>query len=622
MNKELELAIAGIEKSYGKGAVITLGSKKFVAVKVIPTGSPALDRALGVGGFPRGRVIEVYGPECVDADTFLQYAVITGHRVANSKGGTIQRLYERFHALPPSGNGQGKYARPATTNSYYYLSSVNETGRIIRNQILDVVYAGEKEAFLLTTAQGYQIIVSADHRFKQNNGEYTRLRDLSVNSTVAMHTNVPFTVDKQKDSSKNRIDLYVKSHPVAGVKKIRAVSNRTTGEISTYAYHRLARARAVIEAHLNGHSLEAYVAILNSGNIGGLQFLTRDQHVHHRDECEWNDSFDNLEVISAEQHGRLHALERHNNLRFQEVYDTVESISRIGMRPMFDLVMDEPYRNYVANYFVVHNSGGKTTLTLHVIANAQKMGGTAAFIDAEHALDPVYAKKLGVDVDNLLVSQPDNGEQALEIAEALITSGKVDVVVIDSVAALVPKAELEGDMGDPQMGLQARLMSQGLRKLTAVVHRTQTCLIFINQIREKIGVMFGNPETTTGGRALKFYSSVRIDIRRKQTIKVGDIAVGADTKGKVVKNKVAAPFREADMRIMYGEGISREYDLIVMGEADKVLEKSGTWYSYKGERLGQGLEQARVFLQEHPEVSAKIEKDLRDSYLQGEKNNE
>jgi recombination protein RecA len=267
-------------------------------------------------------------------------------------------------------------------------------------------------------------------------------------------------------------------------------------------------------------------------------------------------------------------------------------------------------------------SGGKTTLTLHVIANAQKMGGTAAFIDAEHALDPVYAKKLGVDVDNLLVSQPDNGEQALEIAEALIASGKVDVVVVDSVAALVPKAELEGDMGDPQMGLQARLMSQGLRKLTAVVHRTQTCLIFINQIREKIGVMFGSPETTTGGRALKFYSTIRVDIRRKQTIKVGDIAVGADTKGKVVKNKVASPFREADMRIMYGEGISREYDLIMMGEADKILEKSGTWYSYKGERLGQGLEQARVFLQEHPEISAKLEKDLRDKYLQGEKTNE
>jgi len=256
-------------------------------------------------------------------------------------------------------------------------------------------------------------------------------------------------------------------------------------------------------------------------------------------------------------------------------------------------------------------SGGKTTLTLHVIAEAQKTGGIAAFIDAEHALDPVYARKLGVDVDNLLVSQPDNGEQALEIAEALIRSGGVDVVVVDSVAALVPKAELEGDMGDPQMGLQARLMSQALRKLTAIVSKSRTCLIFINQIREKIGVMFGNPETTTGGRALKFYSSIRVDIRRIQSIKDGDRVVGSRTRAKVVKNKVAAPFREAEFDIIYGEGVSREGDLLDVGVAKNLLEKSGTWISYKGERLGQGRENARVFLREHTDIRDKIEHDLR-----------
>jgi recombination protein RecA len=256
-------------------------------------------------------------------------------------------------------------------------------------------------------------------------------------------------------------------------------------------------------------------------------------------------------------------------------------------------------------------SGGKTTLTLHVIAEAQKAGGIAAFIDAEHALDPVYARKLGVDVDNLLVSQPDNGEQALEIAEALIRSGGVDVVVVDSVAALVPKAELEGDMGDPQMGLQARLMSQALRKLTAIVSKSRTCLIFINQIREKIGVMFGNPETTTGGRALKFYSSIRVDIRRIQSIKDGDRVVGSRTRAKVVKNKVAAPFREAEFDIIYGEGISREGDLLDIGVAQNLLEKSGTWISYKGERLGQGRENARLFLREHTDIRDKIEHELR-----------
>jgi recombination protein RecA len=256
-------------------------------------------------------------------------------------------------------------------------------------------------------------------------------------------------------------------------------------------------------------------------------------------------------------------------------------------------------------------SGGKTTLTLHVIAEAQKMGGQAAFIDAEHALDPAYARKLGVDVDNLLVSQPDNGEQALEIAETLIRSNAVDIVVVDSVAALVPRAELEGDMGDPQMGLQARLMSQALRKLTAIVSKSRTCLIFINQIREKIGVMFGNPETTTGGRALKFYSSIRLDIRRIQSIKDGDRVVGSRTRGKVVKNKVAAPFREAEFDIIYGEGISREGDLIDVGVEQGVLEKSGTWISFGGERLGQGRENARQLLKENADIRNKLEAVLR-----------
>ncbi|HXN23966.1 MAG TPA: recombinase RecA [Candidatus Dormibacteraeota bacterium] len=256
-------------------------------------------------------------------------------------------------------------------------------------------------------------------------------------------------------------------------------------------------------------------------------------------------------------------------------------------------------------------SGGKTTLTLQVVAEAQKLGGQAAFIDAEHALDPAYARKLGVDVDNLLVSQPDNGEQALEIAEALIRSNSVDVVVVDSVAALVPRAELEGDMGDPQMGLQARLMSQALRKLTAYVSKSRTCLIFINQIREKIGVMFGNPETTTGGRALKFYSSIRLDIRRIQAIKDGDRVVGSRTRGKVVKNKVAAPFREAEFDILYGEGVSREGDLIDLGVDQGVLEKSGTWLSYGSERIGQGRENARIFLKEHKDTCAKLEEALR-----------
>jgi recombination protein RecA len=256
-------------------------------------------------------------------------------------------------------------------------------------------------------------------------------------------------------------------------------------------------------------------------------------------------------------------------------------------------------------------ASGKTTIALQAIAQAQKAGGTAAFIDAEHALDPAYARRLGVDTDNLLVAQPDYGEQALEITSALVSSGAVDAIVVDSVAALVPKAELEGEMGDSFVGLHARLMSQALRKLAGAVSRTNTCLMFINQIREKIGVMFGSPETTTGGRALKFYASVRLDVRRIASLKEGETVVGNRTRARVVKNKVAAPFREAEFDVIYGEGVSREADLLDLGTVHGAVEKSGAWFSYGGERIGQGRENARQFLREHPEVSGRLEADLR-----------
>src|SRR5881296_3391528 len=256
-------------------------------------------------------------------------------------------------------------------------------------------------------------------------------------------------------------------------------------------------------------------------------------------------------------------------------------------------------------------SSGKTTLTLSVIAQVQKLGGTAAFIDAENALDPQYAAKLGVKIDELLISQPDTGEQALEIADMLVRSGSVDVIVIDSVAALTPKAEIEGEMGEPQMGLQARLMSQALRKLTSNIKRTNTLVIFINQIRMKIGVMFGNPETTTGGNALKFYASVRLDIRRIGSIKKADEVIGNETRVKVVKNKVAPPFREALFDILYGEGISREGEIVELGVAHNIIEKSGAWYAYQGDRIGQGKDNTREYLREHPEMAAEIEAKIR-----------
>ncbi len=260
-------------------------------------------------------------------------------------------------------------------------------------------------------------------------------------------------------------------------------------------------------------------------------------------------------------------------------------------------------------------SSGKTTLALHVVAEAQRMGGTAAFVDAEHALDPLYAAKLGVNVEDLLVSQPDTGEQALEITDMLVRSGAVDVIIVDSVAALTPKAEIEGDMGDSHMGLQARLMSQALRKLTGVIKRANTLVIFINQIRMKIGVMFGNPETTTGGNALKFYASVRLDIRRTGSLKRGDEIIGNETRVKVVKNKVAPPFKQASFDILYDIGISRESEIIELGVSQGIMEKTGAWYSYKGDRLGQGKDNVRTYLKEHPEISREIEARIRETAL-------
>ena len=259
-------------------------------------------------------------------------------------------------------------------------------------------------------------------------------------------------------------------------------------------------------------------------------------------------------------------------------------------------------------------SSGKTNVALHMVAEVQKRGGIAGFIDAEHALDPVYAKNIGVDIDNLYISQPDNGEQALEITETMVRSGAVDIVIVDSVAALVPRAEIEGDMGDSHVGLHARLMSQALRKLTAVISRSNCVVIFINQLREKVGVMFGNPETTTGGRALKFYASVRLDVRKGEALKQGGEIVGSHTKVKVVKNKVAPPFKQAEFDIMFGTGISREGEILDLASDCSVVNKSGAWYSYNGERIGQGRENAKQFLKDNPEICAEIEKKVRIQY--------
>jgi recombination protein RecA len=592
--KALENAAEALEKTHGEGSIMRVGSRKIVPIDVIPTQIFELDHyVIGAGGFPRGRIVEVYGPEaCLDGDSFIQYSIRTKEgRRQNQKGGTIRRLFQRFNSIPTK--GKGYYQRACTKDAVFFATSINEEGRVFQNRVLGVFYAGDKPCFKLTTQSGRAILASADHKFFVGN-KYVELGSLQVGDTLYIHNNTRF---KCGDNTERpyRKDLLVKHHPVAGTKVIEG----------KYTYHRIAQSRATVEAEMNGMSLDAYVALLNAGDIEGIRVLSREDHVHHIDENPSNDALSNLVVIIGEEHNRLHATLNHNYLRFTAVPDSVASVEYAGVRDTYDIRMAAPFNNYVANEFIVHNSG-KTTIALQVVANVQQGGGTAAYIDAEHALDLNYAQSLGVETNDVFLSQPDNGEQALEIADGLIETGMVDIVVVDSVAALIPAAELNGEMTDQFMGLQARLMGKAMRKLAGKVRRTGTCLVFINQIREKIGVQFGSPETTPGGRALKFAASLRLDVRRTEQVKDGEAIVGAKTKFKAAKNKIAAPLRECSVDLLYGTGFDKAGSLVAAGLKYGVVEKSGSWYNVFGDRIGQGALNAAQTVRSSPELFTKI----------------
>jgi len=606
----LHLAISSVEKQFGKGAIYRLGddgSEQRSKIDTVSTGSITLDKALTVGGYPRGRVIEVFGPEaCLDGDTFIQYTVwgADGKRV-NHKGGTIRRLWERFHGKSASGDGRGKkYLHPSSIGVTFTAPCVNEENCIFHNNIIDVVQTGSKECYELTTVGGSVIVATEDHKFFTGE-QWVALSDLNPGDTLMIHNNTPFRASDSccdEDEKEYRKYVHVRHHPVGGKKMVRERVSRTDPSLfREYEYRRLSIARVVVEASMNNLSYEEYIERLNSGDLDGLSFLERDDHVHHLDENITNNDLNNLLVMSASEHSRLRALDRHNNLRFRVLEDQVFSIVPVGLRETYDIKMENPFNNYVANEFVVHNSG-KTTICLHAIASVQRLGEVAAIVDAEHALDMKYARHLGVDVDNLLVSQPDYGEQALEIVETLMRSSAVSLIVVDSVAALVPRAEIEGDMGDSHVGLQARLMSQACRKLAGLANSTGTILYFTNQLRMKIGVQWGNPETTTGGNALKFYASVRLDVRRIGKLKSGDELKGHRARIKVVKNKVAPPFQEAEVDIVYNRGIAPEMEILNLGVDLGILEKKGAYFSYDGENIGQGKFRAADHLLSQPEL--------------------
>lgn len=603
--------LAALNKRFGDNTISKGTNSEDHKIEVIPTGSIGLDVALGRGGYPRGRIIEIMGYEsCLDGDTFIKYKTVRPDgTTSNTKGGTLRNLYKRFTSDEPTTHRVDGRRTTDTFQPTFTAPSINEENRVVENKILDVIRIGLKEGFVVKTSLGQTIIATEDHKFFTGE-EYVPLKDLDVGDTVMVHNNTHFKVE-HTPKSVDRKDLYLQYHPVAATKDIKDLK---TGKI--YSYYRVRQSRAVMEAHLSGITLDEYINKLDNEDISGITFLPRDMHVHHKDDDCTNDAICNLEVISASEHGKLHATERHNNLRFVVVPVEIISISSVGLREVFDVKMAAPYHNFIADGFTVSNCG-KTSLTLHAMAQCQRMGGAVAFVDVEQALDPEYAKKLGVNMDEVAFSQPSSAEEALEIVDMLVSSGAYDMVVVDSVAALVPQAELDAEMGKAQMGAQARLMSQAMRKLTAKVSESNCILFMINQFRQKIGVMYGPSETTPGGNALKFYASVRMEIRKGKPIledEKNKKVLGNITHVKIIKNKVGAPFRKAEFNLIHGVGIDRLTEIFTFGVNHQLVEKlPAHWYAYNGEKIGHGAENAKEWFKSHPEELAALEKSVYES---------
>jgi len=672
----LDMALAQIEKQHGKGSIMRLGDVAYTGIETVSTGSLALDLALGIGGLPRGRIVEIYGPEgsgkCLTADTYVwtdrgletmtevfaragQQASCTSRitdvddldiRATNEHGDLEGVVALTHNNLKPVVRLRLRSGRTIKATHNHPLRVIDDNGfigwrnvgsiqpgDIVVSALFGAVEAasgdgiGEDEAIFL----GYLISegsLGATTRVSFTNWDHEVGREFVRLSESLFDINVKVYDDKEYHlcSKALRTTLYERY----GLDYVNAAGKKIPHCIRTGG-HKIQR--AFLSALFEGDGW-----VDTSSTIGycsaseqlarEVQLLLYGFGIPATVACKYNKIYDRnywtvvinpsvahrfVEEIGFRSERRRNQVEAcirrsgHDPQLNRYTYEKVEAVEDAGVQPTFDLMVPRTH-SFLANGILSHN----TTVSLHVIAEAQKAGGLVSFIDAEHALDPAYAKALGVDTDNLLVSQPDTGEQALEIADTLVRSGAMDVIVIDSVAALVPRAEIEGEMGDSHVGLQARLMSQALRKLAGNVNRTKTILVFINQIREKIGVMFGSPETTPGGRALKFYSSVRLDVRRIDSLKNGAEIVGSRVRVKVVKNKVAAPFRNAEFDIQYGTGISKEGSLLDVAIDHGFVRKSGAWFIYGEDQLGQGRENAKAFLADNPDIATEIELKIKD----------
>jgi len=608
MKSNLDMICAGIDKKYGKGSIQRLTDKATVEIdNVTATGSIGLDVALGIGGYKDGRIVEIYGPEsCIAGESFLPYEVWNKEERINHKGGTIRRLHERFTGnITEDEPKQGRHLQD--NNCDFYVKSVDSEGKIIRNKVLDVVKTGTKKCFKLDLNTGEAIFATAEHKFMTPDG-FCPLSKLSEGDVLFVHNN---TRVKGRKNYLNRPEIMVKYHPCLPIKKVK---DGKTEKI--YIYHRGQKSRLAYEAHLNNMNLSSFVNFLNEKTqleISSLNFIPEGMHVHHIDENFHNNEISNLQLISPKEHGSLHSKDRLKNLSFVVVPSVVARITEVDEMETYDLKCAYPYNNYIAEGIVVHNSG-KTTLCLHAVVNAQKRGKVCVYVDAEHSLDMLYAQNLGINLDTLLVTQPDCGEQALDIVDTFVRSGEVGLIIIDSVAALVPQKELEGEIGIQVVGLQARMMSQAMRKFAGVCNQTGCSVIFVNQIRMKIGVMYGSPETTTGGNALKYYASQRLDIRRIGDVKVKDVIVGNKTKVKVIKNKLAPPKRQVEFNIVYGKGIDTSQELLDLAISDGLIIQKGAWFRTADDvQIAQGSANAVIWLEENPLIKAEMLKQVKEN---------